>query len=405
MIATLAPDEAGVFYPYFSTCADARFVILLALLYWRYEYMGRLAEHAAKLTLIVFLMLTTSYVACASTPKQRAEERNRELQRQYEAQRYKQYKYQRTHPMERRGTVPPGLSQILTRTFDYHSNVPSMIDVKLLTDGCDQRDCVTAIDLPHFDSVVNTSYLQEGDLLIVVEYQGEIRAYPHTVLNIHEVVNDRFGDTPVLVSYCPLTGAGTAFYAQVNGLPAEFGVSGMLYNSSRVLYDRSNNNLWDQISGEALVGKFAGQVLTPLPVRTLTWSQLKQYYPKARVLQVEVNQMAKLRDVTNQFANYRQSERIYFPVANKDRTQHPKMMVYGIYHNGQSLAISESYLQQKPVVERDFNGDMVRIQRNRDGSIQAILKQTKQPLAVTQLYWFAWYNTHTETDLLIPRSP
>lgn len=364
--------------------------------------MGRLAVFTIRPVLMTTLLALASYSAHASTPKQRAEERSRELQRQYESQRYQQYKYQRTHPMERRGIVPPGLSQILTRTFDYHSNVPSIIDVKLLTDGCDQRDCVPAIDLPHFDNVVNTSYLQDSDMLIVLEYQGEVRAYPHAVLNIHEVVNDQIGDTSILVSYCPLTGAGTAFYARVNGLPTEFGVSGMLYNSSRVLYDRSNNNLWNQISGEALVGEFAGQALKPLPVRTLSWKQIKQYYPKARVLQVEMSQMAKLRDTNNQFANYRQSERIYFPVANKDRTQHPKMMVYGVYHNGHALAISESYLQQQSAVERDFNGDIVHIQRNRDGSIQAMLKKNRQPLAITQLYWFAWYNTHTETDLLGP---
>ncbi|MCV6605660.1 MAG: DUF3179 domain-containing protein, partial [Porticoccaceae bacterium] len=127
-----------------------------------------------------------------------------------------------------------GLPTILTDTFNYSINTPSIIDIGELVAGCPKRDCIPSIDNPRFDSILNTDYLADDDLLLVVEHDGKTKAYPHKILNFREVVNDRFGDTPIVVTYCPLCASGVAFVAQVNGLVSEFGVSGMLHNSDLV---------------------------------------------------------------------------------------------------------------------------------------------------------------------------
>ena len=67
------------------------------------------------------------------------------------------------------------------------------------------------------------------------------------ILNWHEVVNDRFGERAVLVSYCPLCGTGMAFDARAASGVGSFGVSGLLYNSDVLLYDRATQSLWSQI--------------------------------------------------------------------------------------------------------------------------------------------------------------
>ena len=51
------------------------------------------------------------------------------------------------------------------------------------------------------------------------------------------------GGEPVVVTFCPLCGTGVAFDARVAGRELSFGVSGLLYNSDVLLYDRQTNSL------------------------------------------------------------------------------------------------------------------------------------------------------------------
>ena len=57
------------------------------------------------------------------------------------------------------------------------------------------------------------------------------------------MVNDRIDGAPVIISFCPLCGTGVAFDARVKGRELSFGVSGLLYNSDVLLYDRQTNSL------------------------------------------------------------------------------------------------------------------------------------------------------------------
>jgi hypothetical protein len=87
------------------------------------------------------------------------------------------------------------------------------------------------------------------------------RAYPIRILNWHEVVNDRIDGAPVVISFCPLCGTGMAFDARVNGRELSFGVSGLLYNSDVLLYDRQTNSLWSQLLAQAISGPLKGSRL------------------------------------------------------------------------------------------------------------------------------------------------
>ena len=65
-----------------------------------------------------------------------------------------------------------------------------------------------------------------------------IRAYPHPVLDWHEIINDNVDDNAVAITYCPLTGTGIAWDANINGINTTFGVSGLLYNSNLMPFDQ-----------------------------------------------------------------------------------------------------------------------------------------------------------------------
>ena len=55
--------------------------------------------------------------------------------------------------------------------------------------------------------------LAPADRVLGLACNGVAKAYPVKILNWHEIVNDRFGEEPIFVTYCPLCGTGIAYLA------------------------------------------------------------------------------------------------------------------------------------------------------------------------------------------------
>ncbi|NNF03213.1 MAG: DUF3179 domain-containing protein [Rhodothermales bacterium] len=100
-------------------------------------------------------------------------------------------------------------------------------------------------------------------------------------------MNDRFGSTPVAVTFCPLCHSALAFLREVDGQTLEFGVSGMLRHSDLVMYDRQTHSLWQQLNGEAIVGAFTETMLEQVPAQIISFGEFRAAWPKAEVLSTE----------------------------------------------------------------------------------------------------------------------
>ncbi|MDP1690685.1 MAG: DUF3179 domain-containing (seleno)protein [Burkholderiaceae bacterium] len=112
------------------------------------------------------------------------------------------------------------------------------VPVQAIERGGPPKDGIPAIDRPRFVGA-DSAALAADDRVLGIVLNGVARAYPVRILNWHEVVNDRFGERAVVVTYCPLCGTGMAFdHPVVPGTAAAaqgFGVSGLLYNSDVLL--------------------------------------------------------------------------------------------------------------------------------------------------------------------------
>jgi len=115
----------------------------------------------------------------------------------------------------------------------------------------------------------------------------EARAYPIQILIWHEIVNDRMGDTPVVVTFCPLCNSSVVFDRRVGDQVYEFGTSGLLRNSDLVMYDRSTESLWQQLTGEGIAGEHAGDRLTVLPSNIVSFDSFSKAFPGGRILSRE----------------------------------------------------------------------------------------------------------------------
>jgi hypothetical protein len=145
---------------------------------------------------------------------------------------------------------------------------------------------IPTIDQPSFESPASAAeHLLAADPVVVVEIDGDARAYPLAILVWHEIVNDVVGGEPVAVTYAPLTGSAAVFRRTIGGEVVRFGGSGKLHRANLVMYDRSPRpSLWPQLLGRAVLGPARGRELPTVPVRVSSFADFARGFPAGRVL-------------------------------------------------------------------------------------------------------------------------
>lgn len=274
-----------------------------------------------------------------------------------------------------------------------------------LLQGCfGGKDCIPSIDDPKFESVNQASWLTDEDVVFAVDYKGTQLAYAQRILNWHEIVNDtlrlRSGQAiPIAVTFCPLCGSALAFERKVDGVITEFGVSGKLHNSDLVMYDRYEGNLWQQITGEAIVGPAArrNEVLKQIPIATTNWGKWKKEHPNTLVLSRDTGH---IRDYeAYPYGTYEQNDDLYFGVKNLNKKLQIKTVVYGVEVGGSSRAYPESAFNKNPVIEDLVGGVSLRLEKLESGEIKITNLQTNENIIPIRLFWFAWASFHPDTEL------
>ena len=169
--------------------------------------------------------------------------------------------------------------------------------------GGPPKDGIPAIDRPNFETVRRADrWLQDREPVIVVEHGGTARAYPLQILIWHEIVNDRIGDLPIAVTYCPLCNTAIVFDRRHGDRVLDFGITGRLRHSDLVMYDRQTESWWQQATGEAIVGAFAGDTLRWLHAQMVSWAEYKAAHANGQVLSRETGVSRPYG--TNPYAGY-----------------------------------------------------------------------------------------------------
>ncbi len=181
--------------------------------------------------------------------------------------------------------LPPGLVNLDSAwPTDWSRRTIELDELVRGLRGADPRDLIPPIDIPKFERVPSVEWLADNEPGVVFSVGGDARFYPLSVLTRHEVVNDRVGGTPVAVTYCPLCNTAVVFERRVAGEELRLGVSGLLRNSDLVMWDNDTTSLWQQVTGEAIVGAFAGERLPSLPSRITSYGAFANEYPQGLAL-------------------------------------------------------------------------------------------------------------------------
>jgi hypothetical protein len=271
------------------------------------------------------------------------------------------------------------------------------VPVEEILPGGPPRDGIPAL--------VNPETIPPGDapwgddeLVIGVELGGTARAYPIPVLEWHELVNDTLGDRAILVSYCPLCGTALVFDRAMDDETHTFGVSGLLYQSDLLLYDRTTESLWSQISATAVAGPRTGARLKVLRSEMTRWGEWRRRHPNTSVLSTETGHQRPYG--RSPYAGYQESEVVHFPVPVDER-YHPKMPTLGIrVPNGPARAYpAVEIVRAGGKVVDEFQGRRVAVAYDSDE--QVFRGDAPEDLEIVEGYWFAWAAFHPTTTVFV----
>lgn len=262
-----------------------------------------------------------------------------------------------------------------------------------------RRDGIPSIDNPKFVAADGADFLRDDDRVIGVYKNGLARAYPIRILDHHEVVNDTFNGEAILVTYCPLCYTGMVFSAQASDFGLKFGVSGLLYNSDVLLYDRSTGSLWSQILSKAISGPLKGMELPAVPASHTTWRHWRERHPTTTVLSTDTGYRRDYR--RSPYLEYSRSRGLMFPVKERNGQYRNKALVLGVRLGTTSRAYPFDELRKNTATTFDdvISGESVTIEWSEEDDFARVLDDGGEELPSIIAYWFAWYAFHPDTEV------
>jgi len=274
----------------------------------------------------------------------------------------------------------------------------ALIPVNDIRKGGPPRDGIPSLDDPVFVSAEDATYLSGRDRVLGISINGFAHAYPIRILNYHEIVNDIVGGTAVAITYCPLCGSGTAFEATINGRSYEFGVSGLLYNSDVLMYDRNTGSLWSQLMVQAVTGPMKGTRLQQLPLSHTSWQEWTERYPETRVLSNKTGYSRNYK--VDPYPNYGRDGKLYFPVTHSSKKYRRKEIVMGLEIDGQFKAYPFKELKKgESRFDDEFAGAKFSVEFDAKHRTARVVKADGSEISTITAFWFAWYAFHPETDV------
>lgn len=283
------------------------------------------------------------------------------------------------------------------RTLNGFVLDPLSVPADEILEGGPPRDGIPALDSPRAGPVGDSTW--RDDTIVVGVALGErARAYPLAILSWHELVNDELDGRPILVSYCPLCGTALVFDRELDDGVRSFGVSGLLYRSDLLLYDRESESLWSQIAASALSGPATGKRLQLLRSRLVTLGEWRRDWPESTVLTADTGHQ---RDYSRTpYAGYSASSRLMFP-ARYDERFHPKMPTVGVrLADGAARGYPASEVDRAGgrIAER-FEGREVVVSYDRVSQIFRV--QAPPDVEIVEGFWFAWSAFHPEATVYV----
>ena len=254
-------------------------------------------------------------------------------------------------------------SLIDSRFSEYFGNdKPRTIRLDEVRWGGVRQDGIPPLRGPKMIAADEATYLEDDNVVFGIAVNGDVRAYPKRILAWHEMFVDTVGGVPVTGVYCTLCGTVILYESTTaDGVTHDFGTSGFLYRSNKLMYDRATNSLWVTLLGKPVIGPLAETDITlkHRSVVTTTWGEWKRRHPETQVLSLDTGHRRDYGEGVA-YQEYFATDNLMFNVPNLDERLKNKDEILGLLFPEQSeqpLAISADYLLENPIYH-DRVGDL-----------------------------------------------
>ena len=251
-------------------------------------------------------------------------------------------------------------------------DAPASVRVEEVAWGGVRVDGIPALLNPKVIPAAEATWLADREPVFGVSLNGDQRAYPLRILDWHEMANDVVGGRPVALAYCTLCGAGILYDATFGGHTFQFGSSGLLFRSNKLMYDRTTYTLWNHLTGEPVIGRLVGSGvrLRVLPVVLTSWGDWKSRHPATTVVDRNTGHQ-RAYDVGATYGRYFGSPGLMFPVWRQSSLLPKKARVFAIQVDGVPKAYPLDELNRAQGVANDTVGgrELVVVSRDAVGKV------------------------------------
>ncbi len=268
--------------------------------------------------------------------------------------------------------------------------------------GC-PAGCIPALDDPAVTNAAGGSWYSDDGLVFAVAINGEARAYPRHIMEIHEMVNDTLGGRRIGMPYCTLCGSAQAYFTDDVPAGVETPVlrtSGLLARSNKVMYDLVTKSVFNTFTGEALSGPLRerGVVLDQATVVTTTWGAWKAAHPDTTIIAEDggIGRSYPLDPLRG-----RDDDGPIFPIGDMDGTLGVHDQVFGVVlDDGTPVAFPVDTAVAALRAGRDV--ELAGVTLRLDGGGVRAVDPAGDEIEGHQAFWFAWSQFMPDTLLWQP---
>ena len=229
-----------------------------------------------------------------------------------------------------------------------------LIPRDLVFDGGPGKDGIPALDNPEMITADQATYLDDFELVVGYVNGNDIRAYPHKIFDWHEIINDEVNGYPVAITHCPLTRTSVGWEREYNGVVSTFGVSGLLYQSNLMPYDRATNTTWSQQALKAVNGPLIGTAAKTFQIVETEWGTWKELYPETKVVSTNTGHARNYQRYP--YGDYRTTRGLIFSVTVNDNRLPQKERVLGVIVNEEVKVYRFQHIVNNPIITDTFKG-------------------------------------------------
>ncbi len=235
----------------------------------------------------------------------------------------------------------------------FSSERPRTIRLDEVRWGGVRQDGIPPLRQPEMITADEADYLEDDNVVFGIAVNGDVRAYPKRILAWHEMFVDTVGDVPVAGVYCTLCGTMILYETEVDGVDHEFGTSGFLYRSNKLMYDQATQSLWMTLLGQPVIGPLVEEDITLeyRSVVTTTWGEWRRRHPDTLVLSLDTGHQRDYGEGVA-YQEYFATDELMFGVPELDERLNNKDEILGLIfpeYSDQPLAISADFLLENPV--------------------------------------------------------